>query len=157
MELWREEIEIMFDGLHEDCAVNGEFLGVPARDPNGKENASVVVLLHGLKLAAAAAEASGIQFRVWWIPQVPGKPFHVDVPDWNAAQLMMYTLGRYDAFQFDNNIKPDYASTGGIEYRHPALENHEWLPLEESEHLNAAAFYKSTREEIGTAKKAKVS
>lgn len=44
--------------------------------------------------------------RVWWIPQVPGKPFHVPVADVAQAKLVLTTLAR---------IKPDYANIGGLE------------------------------------------
>ena len=55
------------------------------------------------------------KLRVWWIPQVPGKPFHVEVGSIEEGVKMMDTLAAYDAFQFENNIKPDYANVGGIE------------------------------------------
>jgi hypothetical protein len=53
--------------------------------------------------------------RVWWIPQVPGKPFHVSVESPEEAKKLLDTLARYDQFQLDNNIKPDYCNAGGLE------------------------------------------
>lgn len=53
--------------------------------------------------------------RVWWIPQVPMKPFHVAVNSVHEAKLLLDTLAKYDAFQLENNIKPDYSNAGGLE------------------------------------------
>lgn len=53
--------------------------------------------------------------RVWWIPQVPGKPFYVDVKSVEQGVLIMDTLAFYDIFQYENNIKPDYSNAGGLE------------------------------------------
>lgn len=64
--------------------------------------------------------------RVWWIPQVPGEMFYVDVPDLPSAARTMDTLAFYDLFQFDNNIKPDYANAGGVE----RYEDGEWEELD---------------------------
>lgn len=61
--------------------------------------------------------------RVWWIPQVPMKPFHVDVADIAQARLLLRVLADYDAFQFENNIKPDYCNMGGLE----VFEEGEWV------------------------------
>lgn len=53
--------------------------------------------------------------RVWWIAQVPGKPFHVPVGTVEEGVRIMDVLAKYDMFQFDNNIKPDYCNAGGLE------------------------------------------
>ena len=61
--------------------------------------------------------------RVWWIPQVPGKPFYVNVSSVKEAGFLMDTLARYDAFQYENNIKPDYCNVGGLqEYRPDCID-----------------------------------
>lgn len=60
--------------------------------------------------------------RVWWIPQVPMKPFHVPVKTEEEAILVLDTLAKYNLFQFPNNIKPDYSNDGGLE----VLEGEEW-------------------------------
>jgi len=52
--------------------------------------------------------------QVWWIPQVPMQSFTVDVPGLAEAALILDTLGRYDAFQFENGVKPDYCNVGGL-------------------------------------------
>jgi hypothetical protein len=55
------------------------------------------------------------QLRVWWIPQVPMKPFRYDVKTIDEAKLLLEVLAQYDDFQFKNNIKPDYCNVGGLE------------------------------------------
>lgn len=54
------------------------------------------------------------RLRVWWIPQVPMKSFNVDVSSLQEGALLLDVLARYDAFQFENNIKPDYCNAGGL-------------------------------------------
>lgn len=52
--------------------------------------------------------------KVWWIPQVPGKRFEVSVESAIEAKMILETLERYDAFQLENRIKPDYCNAGGL-------------------------------------------
>lgn len=54
--------------------------------------------------------------RVWHIPQVPGEPFHVAVPSVEVAAIVINALADYDAFQYANHIKPDYANASGLEW-----------------------------------------
>lgn len=72
--------------------------------------------------------------RVWHIPQVPMRAFHVYVPDVATAELVVAALSDYDAFQFDNNVKPDYANVGGIE----VFEDGEWCDYDPDWHDIAA-------------------
>lgn len=57
--------------------------------------------------------------RVWWIPQLsrdtPLPQFQVPVASLVEAALLLETLAKYDLFQFENNVKPDYCNTGGLE------------------------------------------
>jgi len=53
--------------------------------------------------------------RVWHIPQVPGKPFHVYVDTPQEAQRILAVLANYDLFQLKQKIKPDYCNVGGLE------------------------------------------
>ena len=62
------------------------------------------------------------QLRVWWIPQIPGKPFHVGVDTVEEGVKIMEVLAEYDLFQYENKIKPDYANVGGLEI----FEDGEW-------------------------------
>ena len=52
--------------------------------------------------------------QVWWIPQVPMKAFEVDTQSIEQGVFLINTLAAYDLFQFENNIKPDYANAGGL-------------------------------------------
>ncbi len=45
-----------------------------------------------------------MKLRVWHIPQVPMKPFIVEVGSVEEGVRMMDALADYDAFQYDNNI-----------------------------------------------------
>lgn len=63
-------------------------------------------------------------FHVWWVPQVPGRPFIFDVPGIEEGILLCQALAEYDIFQFENNIKPDFANAGGMSYR--LTEADEW-------------------------------
>jgi len=61
--------------------------------------------------------------KVWWTPQVPMQAFEVSVETLSAAGLLLDTLAKYDAFQFENNIKPDYCNAGGL----VVFEGGEWV------------------------------
>ena len=74
----------------------------------------------------------GKKFRVWHIPQVPGKSFKVEVPNFITAQLIMEVLAQYDLFQYHNRIKGDYANASGIEYWDET--DGEWYNIDESEY-----------------------
>ena len=54
------------------------------------------------------------QLKIWWIPQVPMKPFEVYVDTLQEAKKILDVLAYYDIFQFKNNIKPDYCNAGGL-------------------------------------------
>jgi len=72
--------------------------------------------------------------RVWWIPQVPGKALHTPVPTLEEAVRVLAILARYDQFQLDNNIKPDYCNTGGVEiYQEKEKEWQSWYDEETGE------------------------
>jgi len=75
----------------------------------------------GLKFEAAMTP----KLRVWWIPQVPCQRFFVAVVDVAQARHVIDTLARYDLFQFEHHIKPDYANAGGLEMFD--LESFEWV------------------------------
>lgn len=53
--------------------------------------------------------------RVWHIPQVPMHAFHVDVRSVDEARKIIDTLAKYDLFQLENRIKPDYSNASGLE------------------------------------------
>ena len=53
--------------------------------------------------------------RVWHIPQVPMKPFFVEVDSVEEGVKLMNTLANYDLFQYENNVKPDYCNMNGLQ------------------------------------------
>ena len=75
-----------------------------------------------------------MKFRVWWIPQVPGEPFIVATESLGEAKFLLETLGRYDQFLLDNNIRPDYSNTGGIECCDMfGSDDNEWVDYEDED------------------------
>ena len=61
--------------------------------------------------------------KVYHIPQVPMKPFEVPVNSTGEAIKVMDILARYDTFQLENNIKPDYCNAQGL----VVFEGGEWI------------------------------
>lgn len=53
--------------------------------------------------------------RVWWIPQVPMADFKVNVSSLVEAKKLLTVLADYDIFQYENNVKPDFCNTGGLQ------------------------------------------
>ncbi len=64
-----------------------------------------------------------MKMRVWHIPQIPVKAFHVPVKSPDEAVIMLNALADYDIFQLENNIKPDYFNAQGLE----VFEDDEWI------------------------------
>lgn len=85
------------------------------------------------------------QYRVWHIPQVPGKAFTPEVPSYAEAKRLQDILAEYDLFQFHNNIKPDYANASGVQiYQHDLTDEDlvemgledRWVDIESVDDLN---------------------
>jgi len=53
--------------------------------------------------------------RVWWIPQVPMEPFFYPVESPEEGAALCDALAKYDMFQYENNVKPDYCNVGGLQ------------------------------------------
>ena len=50
----------------------------------------------------------GPDLKVWWIPQVPmAARFEVRVNSFVEAKVLVQTLAAYDAFRYEQNVKPD--------------------------------------------------
>ncbi len=56
-----------------------------------------------------------MKLRISHFPQVPCKPFHVEVNSIDEAKKIMDTLAYYDLFQYNNRIKPDYCNVTTLE------------------------------------------
>ncbi len=55
------------------------------------------------------------KFRIYHVPQVPGASFHVEVDSPDEGAKLLSALAGYDKFQSDQNIKPPYPYTDGLE------------------------------------------
>lgn len=66
-----------------------------------------------------------MKLRVSHFPQVPCKPFIVDVLTLEEAKKVCDILANYDLFQYKNKIKPDYANMTVLEYWDE--EEQDWL------------------------------
>jgi len=53
-------------------------------------------------------------YRVWHVPQIPMRAFVINCDTIAEAQRMLDVLSMYDLFQYENNVKPDYANAGGV-------------------------------------------
>jgi hypothetical protein len=65
--------------------------------------------------------------KVWWIPQVPMKAFEFPVPDIKTGALLCDALAKYDLFQYENRVKPDYSNAGGLRVLE---EDGDWFDLD---------------------------
>lgn len=54
------------------------------------------------------------RLQVWWVPQVPMKAFTVEVDSVEEGVKLLRVLADYDQFQYENNVKPDFANMGGL-------------------------------------------
>lgn len=79
------------------------------------------------------AEQFEPKFRVAHYPQVPCKPFVVDVKDYDEAEKIKLTLGEYDLFLEANNHRCDYCNATVIEIYDP-IES-DWVSVESREEL----------------------
>jgi hypothetical protein len=66
-----------------------------------------------------------MKLRISHYPQIPCKPFKVDVKTLEEGLLLIEILSNYDLFQFQNKIKPDYCNSTTFECWDE--EDQEWL------------------------------
>lgn len=71
------------------------------------------------------------KLRVAHMPQVPCELFIVEVTDLNEAKRVSDMLANYDAFQYDNDIKPDYSNATFIEQF--CDEENDWVSWSDDE------------------------
>jgi len=70
-----------------------------------------------------------MKLRLSHYPQIPCKPFVVEVSSLEEALRIRNILANYDSFQFDNNIKPDYCNMTTLEEFN--ANEQEWLDWED--------------------------
>lgn len=71
--------------------------------------------------------------KVWYIPQVGAvnNPFEVIVPNIATAKIVMDSLTGLSNYEFENEIKPDYADAIGLSrYEDDGTGNLEWVDWE---------------------------
>lgn len=74
-----------------------------------------------------------IELKVWWVPQIPMKSFEYKVDTLKEGRMLVDVLAKYDLFQFENRIKPDYCNTGGIVFKEENLTEGEWWDVPDDE------------------------
>lgn len=84
----------------------------------------------------------GARLQIWWIPQVPMKAFEYPVPTVEAGKMLLDVLAQYDSFQYENNVKPDYANAGGLVWCHDEGTDGEWWDLDFNDEDEIAEFQK---------------
>ena len=84
------------------------------------------------------------KLRVWWIPQIPMKPFTQAVTNLAEAKLLLDTLALYDEFQYNNRIKPDYSNMGGLQ-EYDEVEK-EWLDWMDSDGYDFETYMENLSE-----------
>lgn len=67
--------------------------------------------------------------QVWWTPQIPMEPMRIPVSSIEDAAKLLNVLAEYDAFQYLNNVKPDYCNSGGL----MVFEDGEWVDWQDPE------------------------
>lgn len=71
------------------------------------------------------------RFKVWYIPQIPGKAFEVETDDLRTAAAILDALGSFSLFEYENRVKPDYSDAGGLsEWQE---DEQEWWDLDDYE------------------------
>ena len=69
--------------------------------------------------------------RVWHIPQIPMKPFYVDVDSIVEGVKTIDILAHYDLFQYENDIKPDYSNVSGLQRYEEDGSGFDWFDIDE--------------------------
>ena len=70
------------------------------------------------------------KLRVWHIPQLPMKAFTVEVDSLQEAIKIKNVLANYDLFQYENNVKGDYANVNGIQMWDESLTDQDLIDME---------------------------
>lgn len=86
-----------------------------------------------------------MKLRISHYPQIPCKPFIVEVKSLEEAKKISDTLAYYDLFQCANNIKPDYANVTSCEYWDE--EEQEWLEWHDEENYYTLNEYFRNKKE----------
>lgn len=88
---------------------------------------------------------NNLKLRVWHIPQVPMKPFHVEVSSVEEAWKILNVLWDYDLFQYKNRVKPDYTNASGLEYWYE--EEQDWCEWYDDDGYDIKEHFENLEEE----------
>ena len=63
------------------------------------------------------------KFRVWYIPQIPWKPFQVTADTFEEWKKLLETIINFSIFEFKERVKPDYSDASWMEYFYTDEDN----------------------------------
>jgi len=72
------------------------------------------------------------------------KAFEYETSDFQSARMLEDALCKYDLFEYENRVKPDYCNVGGVqfwdeqgeEWEEVSYEDLEWFALEHRSELS---------------------
>lgn len=90
------------------------------------------------------------KMRVWHIPQIGYEAtYYVPVKTVEEGRKVLDILAAYDLFQLENHIKPDFASTNGIQvFNEEAQEWEDWYLETEEDYFDDVDDYLEDNKEI---------
>lgn len=59
-------------------------------------------------------------WRIWWIPAVPGEPVYFECPTPETAVRLLDAISLYDLWLTDQRIMGDWTNAGGIQRWQPS-------------------------------------
>lgn len=68
-------------------------------------------------------------WRIWWIPAVPGTPVFFECPTPETAVRLLDAISLYDLWLTDQRIMGDWANAGGVQRWDPRGDG-EWVDVE---------------------------
>ena len=89
----------------------------------------------------AQAKPTEGDIQIWYIPQLPGKAYTVNVPsrDLGEAQRILDAIIGLSIFEFENKVKPDYSDAAGItRWETDGDGGFNWFEVDEEEIEEAA-------------------
>lgn len=94
-------------------------------------------------MAAQTKPVEG-DIQIWYIPQIPGKPYTVNVlsRDLGEAYRILDAIIGLSIFEFENKVKPDYADAAGIcRWESDGDGGFNWYEVDEEEIEEATSGY----------------
>lgn len=74
------------------------------------------------------------KYKAYYIPQVPMKAFEFETDDLLLAGIVLDQISEFSAFEYKNNVKPDYSDAAGISrWEEDGEGGHDWFELDDYE------------------------